>query len=755
MGGRISLKVDQAKRISGHSAIVAAKSRVVCMCCAMIVFCLGQFGGQTAQGQDPHTRSVSQIDFDRDVMPIFSRYGCNAAQCHGASNGQKGFKLSLFSGDPQSDFEMIALESKGRRIFRTTPAQSLILRKATGDLQHDGGKLFHKGSDAYDVLTAWIAQGAERHSVDKLVRIDTLLTKSNMLRVGDTFDVSVAATFRNTITGESDERVVTAWSILEPFDESAIQVGDSPHRFQVLRAGSHFLLVRFLTEVRLIQIDVPFNASSKHAERENWGEFNWIDEVVNDRWQLIGLAPPSLADDATLVRRLHLTLIGRLPEPSVVRQYLEEVHPQRFERLLDSLLNSAEFVDLWTAHFADWFRIGSETPAETAPHAVAWIRRQIELNRPLDEFASEIITAKGVTGRPSAAALYANSSDPRLHAERFAQAWMGVRLRCAECHNHPLDRWKQDDYYSLAAVFAGTSFGQSIEPKSSGSITNPRTGLPATPSIDGLTLFGGSDDVRRSLANWLVAAENPYFGRAIVNRVVALLMGRAFCEPVDDLRQSNPTIDAELFDRLTESFRENGFQLRPLIREIVTSAAWRRESVLDPHQVAAGIVSFRSHKLAPTVLLDAICDLTGTPLVMRDRTSPAESRGRAIQLPLPHLSAEINALGACARESADVLTQRDTSLDLAQALQLINGPWLNDRLMAPEGRLQHWFDEGLSDEEMLTEIYWRGYSRLIDPVEVSHWLDILKSTKSKEARALLWHDILWSIIMSQEFVTNH
>ncbi len=704
------------------------------------------------------------IDFDTEVMAIFTRYGCNAAQCHGAASGQNGFRLSLFGGDAEFDYRSIALEAKGRRVHPGKPSRSLVAQKATGGLDHYGGRLFELDSAAYRLLTTWIEQGARRTNQRTLADITPQLHPAATLQVGDQVTLTVLAKFHNSEVGygDIDEIDVTQWAVIQPLDDSAVTYAQNGSQLIVQRPGTHYVLIRYLTATNLLQVNVPFQPP---VGSDSWTTFNWIDTSVHQSWSQMGIQPPAIASDTTLVRRVYLTLTGRLPAPHETKQFVASDHPLKYETLIDELLSSSEFVDMWTAHLADWFQAGQGNNPQASIKFFNWIRQQVSEDRPMTEIAQAMLTASGDIQQNPAVGFYLGTTDPRRQAERMGQTWLSVRLRCAECHNHPLDRWTQDDYYALAAMFSKIDYKQPLQLRPAGSIVNPRTGQAALPRIETIEVPSAHDDPRQMLATWLIDSNNPYFGTTVVNRLLGWVMGRAFFEPIDDFRRTNPIIQTELLDLMVEKFQQGEYRIRPLIRDMLLSATWRRSTSLDANAPqSAALLRFNEHRLSALVLLDSICDVTGTPLhpqtELNSQPKGLHQNGlhqadRAIRLALPQTDRSVQVFGGCPRDGSAQPINRESVVTVASALDLLNGEWINERLRHPNGRLALWLAEGATDRQMLDDIYWLAYSRPPRAAELEHWLQVLAEAKHEQDRNAIWQDLMWSILVSREFVTNH
>ncbi|MEX0819409.1 MAG: DUF1549 domain-containing protein, partial [Pirellulaceae bacterium] len=579
------------------------------------------------------------VDFDTEIVPILTKAGCNAASCHGSAAGRGGFKLSLFGGDPAWDHDEIAHRMEGRRVNPTAPDTSLLVAKPTEQIAHEGGTRFEYDGREAATFASWIREGAVRSRSRKLEQVDIAPSRS-LVRLNDEVQLQVVATF-----DDGTRRDVTHLSVFTPSDPAAVAATDAG-KLTVMRPGRHYVLVRFLTEVQAVQVTVPL--ADGRVDRGVSPRSNWIDDEIIATLNELNLAPSPPADDATMLRRISLHLTGRLPSPDGVRRFVADDDPDKLTKLVDLLLESPEFVEYWTYRFSKLLRIRPQPtnlPATKAFHD--WVQGQLKDDIGWDQIASELLLAEGDTHEYGPANFYLVTGDARAQAEYVSELLMGVQLSCANCHNHPLDRWTQDDYHGLAAIFAGVERGRYVRTATRGEVIHPITGEAAVPRIPGERFLPGEVDARRALAEWLTLDSNPYFSRASVNRIWKALMGRGLVKPADDLRATNPATHPELLDRLARDFAASGYSLRHTIRTITRSAAYARSSRAT--SANAGDLQFYSHGLAtslePEVLADAIADVTG----IAERYGDQPLGTRAITLFTPPESEALEVLGRCDR----------------------------------------------------------------------------------------------------------
>jgi hypothetical protein len=692
----------------------------------------------------------AEVDFDVDIAPIFTRAGCNAAACHGAAAGRGDFKLSLFAGDLDADYDAIVRQFEGRRIDYQSPAYSLLLAKPTGFLEHGGGERLDVSDPVVARITEWIRQGTPRRNQYRYVGLRFETADVSLDSLPKQISLRLLAALEDRVSGQVRWQDVSELSLLIPGDADALLIENGAD-IRVTRGGRHPLVGRFLNLVATTQITAPLDALAPLPAAAA-ANLNWIDEQVDDTLRQLGLPVSPPADDAALLRRLTLHLTGRLPEPQAVDAYLADDDPQKYAGLVERLLASPEFTDYWSFRLSELLRIrvpGNEREAATAFRD--WLRAQIAAGTGLDEMARTLIVAEGDSHSYGPANFYRQAGDARQQAEYVSEVLCGVRLRCANCHNHPLDRWTQDDYHGLAALFAPLETGRFVKLRSRGEVIHPGTGQAAIPRVPGQTALEKNRDGRQALAEWLTAPDNAYFAPAFANRIWKALMGRGLIEPTDDLRETNPATHPLLLEKLSQGLRDNGFELRWAIREIVMSQAYRRDS--RAVRGNAGDDRFYSHvraqPLSAEVLLDAIDDVTGVATNYADEAAAV----RAITLLDPDLpSPALDALGRCARGESCESAAADAR-GVAGSLHLWNGALLNAKLRDPAGWLPTATAEGRSTEWIFEQLYRRALSRPPTDKERAYWLPQLAAETGQQQELL--EDFVWSLLNCQEFVTNH
>jgi hypothetical protein len=687
------------------------------------------------------------VDFDTQILPILTKAGCNAGACHGSATGRGGFKLSLYGSDPASDYQAIARQWEGRRINLAFPERSLLVLKPTEQMEHGGGGRLDADGRGAARLLEWIEAGAPRAATRRLTHFDVSPSSHVVSVLREVVPLRATAHF-------SDRSIedVTEWTVFTAEDSASLEVDQTTAVARLLRRGRHIVLARYLDRVVPIQLLVPL--AQEPVDLSGEPRQNFVDELVYEMLETLRLPVSPLADDATFLRRAYLDLTGILPEPDALEAFRAESHPDKRRQLVHRLLETAEFADYWTYQFAKLLRIRSEPQdTEGARTYHDWLRRQIETGVPYDDMARELLTAVGDTHQFGPANFYRTVGDARDQAELVSELFLAVRLRCANCHNHPLDRWTQDDYHGLAAVFANIERGRVIAISEGGEVTHPRTGQAALARIPGERFLHGETDGRQSLALWLTHRENPYFARAVVNRLWKSLMGRGLVEPTDDMRATNPATHPELLERLADDFAQHQYDLRHTMELIGTSATYARSA----QTVAANRTDDRyySHALVrplePEVLADAIAQITG----VSDRYGNEPEGTRAVTLYDSKITSEaLDILGRCSRE-ASCESVSGAQGGLSRTLHMINGELINRKITAADSRLEKLLAAGRSGPEIVEEFYLRGLGRSPTADERSYWTEQFAGATSAEHKRELAEDFVWSLLSCREFATNH
>jgi hypothetical protein len=699
--------------------------------------------------------------FERDIQPILARAGCNSGPCHGKASGQNGFKLSLLGFDPTFDFHALSRDGGGRRVLPADPDRSLVLAKGAAILPHGGGPKLDPKGDLYATLRAWIVAGMPRdpQGTPPLKSL-AIAPVERLMAPGESQQLAVVATYADgstrDVTGlaayQSSESVLVAVDA-----DGLIKAGGLP--------GEAAITARYEGVFSTCDVSIPLAGEVASSAYDALRTDNPIDGLVREKLRKLGLAPAPPAGDATFVRRAHLDAIGTLPTPEEARAFLADTSPEKRAKLVDSLLARPEYADHWANKWADLLR---PNPYRVGIKAVfnldGWIRDAFRENRPYDRFVREILTARGSTFRDGPAVIFRDRREPEELATMMSQLFLGIRLECAKCHHHPFEVWSQADFYEFAAYFArvgrkGTGLSPPISGSeeimftaSKGEVKHPLTGevLPPQPLFGTAPEVAPDADPRDALAAWVTSPENPYFARVIVNRVWADLMGRGIVEPVDDLRATNPPANAELLDTLARSFRDDGHDLKKLIRRIMTSAVYGLGSEPGDRN-SVDTRNYSRHyrqRLRAEVLSDAVAAVTGVP----DRFEAAPPRTRAAALwTVRGDSLFLDSFGR-PDPNQDPPCERTPDTSVVQALHLMNSPELHAKVTGDEGRAAALAKGDRTPEAIVEELYLRAYCRAPTEDEKAVALGLFgdKPTPADRRRAI--EDVMWALINTPEFV---
>lgn len=735
------------------------------------VLCL-VFLANATHGQDSTraetTNRTAEVSFRNDVQPVLARSGCSAGACHGAAAGQNGFKLSLRGYDDQADWLALTHGALGRRVIPSDPARSLMLLKPTRAVPHKGGKRFEVDSIEYRILSDWIASGAPGPKPDdpRIQRIE-FVPDHFLLSLGATQSLNVRAHFSD---GRSVD--ITHWAKFSGANASVATVNDDG-LVQVVGFGEGAVTAWYLSKMAVATVTVPYTnkvegAVFAHAERRNF-----IDDLVLQKLQELNLPPSPRCTDEEFIRRTFLDTIGVLPTPQEVRDFLKDSSSAKRDDLIEKLLKRPEFVDYWSYKWSDLLLINSDKLSRPAMFAFYnWIRHEVAANTPWDQFVREIIMASGSTYQNGQANFYALHEDPTALAETTTQAFLGMAVTCARCHNHPMEKWTNDEYFGFANLFArvrskGTNDGERvIFVSQTGDLNQPRTGRPQPPRpLEGQPLpLDSSQDRREVLAKWLTAPENPYFSRAIVNRLWKNFYGVGLVEAVDDLRSTNPASNEKLLSATARYLADQKFDLQALMRTILQSATYQRSSAPVPGNADDPRFYSRYYprRLMAEVLLDAVSQVTGVPTeFVTDLRNQNLGLGekypvgiRAQQLPDSLiLSYFLKSFGRPERQKT-CECERTSEPSIAQALHIANGDTLNEKLSAKDNHITKLLAQNLTNEALIDEAYLASLSRFPTDPEKTKLLTTLQQTPESERRAAV-EDVFWAVLSSREFLFNH
>lgn len=715
-----------------------------------------KFGGRKASGAVVVRNARQQVrwSFPAQIAPILTSAGCNGGSCHGSPVGKGGFRLSLFNTSPELDYQAIAREG-GRRVNPADPAASLILRKPSVQIAHKGGLRFKVDSREYRTLEAWIRAGApEGVPTDpRVVSLDVLPHGRVLPGAGQKQQLVVLAKYSDGTTED-----VTHVCLFSSNDEGVAEV-DRGAEVTAVNQGEAPIMVRYAGLLATALVGVTTQPEIPGFPRI--ASDNLVDRFVFPKLQALHIQPAPLCSDEEFLRRAYLDVTATLPTVEEARSFLEDNDPGKRTKLVDLLLARPEYADYQAMLWADRLRSNSRFHRTGGVKAYqAWLKETFLANMPLDEFARKLVTATGQNYTDGPSNFWGNYdviSRPDEVAPQASQLFLGVRMQCAQCHNHPFERWTQDDFYSLAAVFGqvkgrGTKKTQEFElyldPKAT--VENPLTQKVMEPHALDSPVFTAAptEDVRVKFADWLTSPQNPYFARAMVNRVWKQFMGRGLVEPVDDMRATNPATHPELLDALARELINRKFDQKQVIRLILTSRAYQASSQPDPANVADRKYYSRAYpkRMAAEVYFDAVCQITGKPETF---TGWPEAK-RAVQLPENRFPSYF--LDVFGRPNRLVICDREEEGTISQALNLINGKEIQSRVADKGGTLAKLLASGKPDDAILDELFLGTFSRFPKPEERSRLARQMSTAPNRE-EAL--QDVLWAMLSAREFQFNH
>jgi hypothetical protein len=692
------------------------------------------------------------VDFYNQIVPILTKHGCNGGGCHGKMAGQAGFKLSLLGFEPEDDFQRIAIESRGRRVFPAAAEESLLLLKATNDVPHGGGLRLGANTHHYDILRRWISSGMPHHP-ERRCAVTSLMIypQQRLLSAGLKQQLAVWATFADgttrDVTGQAQfESNNTDVATVDQF--GSVQIGQ--------RTGDAAVMARYQGKVAVFTASVPLGAPLDPFPPTR----NVVDQAVFAKLKRLAIPPSPLCDDSQFIRRSTLDICGRLPTPEEAKQFVACTDSDKSERLIDRLLDSEDHADYFARKWVMILRNKRDSVGEQfgsfAFHQ--WLRDRLHRNHPYDQWVRQLLTASGSLEAEPALTWWREVTDSESRVEDAAQMFLGQRLQCARCHHHPFEKWSQADYYQMAAFFTGISRKEGPTAENPVFISRPgpsnashpksgktlaAAGLDAQPAqIDAI------DDPRQHLVDWMVKDQNPFFAKALVNRYWKHFMGLGLVEPEDDMRITNPPSNPELLDALAKHFSDSGYDLKSLIRLICRSSVYRLSSDPNQHNLKdnSSYSRFYPKRLSAEVLLDAL-DVTALTSSTFD---PLPAGSRAVQLPdTAFPSYFLDVFGRPAGLTA-CECERSNEPTLAQSLHLLNSKEMQGKLTNAAGRAAAMAANSQPLSDILNDLYWAALARPATPVEMQAIKGYVDSRADKRREA--FEDVVWSIINSKEFL---
>jgi hypothetical protein len=692
------------------------------------------------------------VSFVNDVAPIFARLGCSSSNCHGALNGQNGFKLSLFGYEPDADYKAVVEASEGRRINRAEPAKSLILLKPTQGVRHGGGKRFEVGSLEYQTIKEWIEAGAIAGGGNeaKMVRLEVTPRERVLLSADATQQLVVLARYADGSTADVTRKV------RYQSNDDSIATVSVDGLVAAKRSGEAAILVRSLDQVTAARIGVALSPPVRNYP--NTPRNNFIDELVFSKLKRLNIVPSEVCADEEFLRRASLDLIGVLPTAEEARKFLASRDLNKRAKLVDDLLERPEYADFWGLYWSDRLSNSRQFLYEKGTFFFQqWLREAMARNLPYDQFARELVTATGGLYEVAPTSYYPLMKKAEEMATTTSQIFLGVGLECARCHDHPFEKWKQDDFLGLAAFFSQVRYKNRIrqnervlylDPKRE--LTHPKSKKPVTPKFLGgeAVKIEPERDRREVLADWMTAPSNPYFAKAIVNRLWKHFLGRGLVEPVDDFRVTNPPTNEALLDALAEDFVRHKYDLKHLFRTITGSRVYQLSA--QPNETNKEDKQFYSRfylkRLNAEELLDGICRVTEVP-----EKFPGFHLGtRAAQLPDPKVPSYF--LDVFDRATRETVCERKQTTSVMQVMHLVSGDTINQKIRAENGLIERLTKSGKSSREIIEELYLRTLSRFPKKEEAQlAQRGVNQAPSPREG----YEDLLWALLNSKEFLFNH
>lgn len=719
-----------------------------------IVAKLGPLQSTQLSFQVTGMETVQPVNFPNQIVPIFTKFGCNSGGCHGKAAGQAGFKLSLLGFEPREDFTHLVHESRGRRVFPAMPTQSLLLQKATNQSPHGGGQRLEADSHEYRLLQRWVASGLHYGDENNLrvTKIEVVPAQAKLERKSEQ-QLSVIATYSD---GSYEDITRTA-----QYESNNTDLAEVDTRGLVSlseRPGDVAVMARYQGQVAVFQASIPLGVPI-----DAWPESrNVVDELVFSKLKTLGIPPSSISDDATFIRRVTLDLCGRLPNLEETQAFLSNTATDKYESTVDRLLASIDHAEFFAKKWSTILRNRRATPGHQFGTFAFfdWLRDSFYNNKPYDQFVSELLTASGSVDSNPPVAWLREVSTTEARVEDAAQLFLGQRLQCARCHHHPFEKWSQADYVHMSAFFSTVTRQDGDTPEQPrfvsriGSATAkhpksgenlPPAGLDAAPQTIPPTL-----DPRRELARWMVAPENPFFARSLVNRYWKHFFAVGLVEPEDDMRVTNPASNPELLDGLAKYFVENKYDLRGLLRLICTSTTYRLQSEANEHNLRnQSYARFYPKRLQAEVLLDAVDQVLLTETTFAG--VPADTR--AVSLPDNSFSSYFLDVFGKPDSATACECERSQEATLAQSLHLLNSKEIQAKLSSDSALPASLAASSDAVDVKVTQLYLTAFSRPPTQSELETATKYIASQPEKPRQA--YEDLVWAVVNSKEFLFNH
>jgi hypothetical protein len=697
-----------------------------------------------------------QVDFATEIVPLLSRFGCNSGGCHGKQGGQNGFQLSLFGFDQAFDHDAIAKQARGRRVFPAAADKSLLLMKATGRMPHGGGERIVHDGQPYRLMRRWIENGAPPATPDapKVVKLH-VTPRDRVLSQDDQQQLAIVAEY-----SDGSKRDVTRQAKYSSNLGPVAGVDEDGLVKTAGQTGEATVMARYIGHVAAFRAIVPHGKPL--AEIPNFQPANYVDRLAAEKWKKLGLLPSPPCDDATFIRRVTVDVCGRLPTVDETRRFLADKSPKKRAALIDRLLELPDYAAFFAMRWGVILRNSKLAGADQATYAFHnWLKDMIARNRPYDEMVRGVVAAAGEWQDAPAINWYWQMRDDQLHqvTADTAQVFLGIRLQCARCHHHPYERWGQEDYFGLAGFFTRLGrkgFGQPPPYFASSKVTtsekNPLTGKVPTPKYpDGkYAEFTPEQDPRHALVDWMARPDNPFFAKALVNRMWGHFMGRGLVDAVDDIRETNPASNPELLDALAKDFIDHKFDVKHIIRTLLNSRVYQlaSEPTAANERDRQNFARFYARRLIAEVLHDAVDHACGT----QTKFSNMSASARAVDLPHEGFGSYFLDTFDRPRRVTGCECERSSSATLAQVLLMANSDEIENKLASGNGTIATRLKEKKPIKEIIEELYLAGYSRFPRPQELQTTVQYVADQENKQ-RAL--EDVLWTVINSKEFIFNH
>ena len=710
------------------------------------------------------------INFPNEIVPLFTKHGCNGGGCHGKSEGQNGFKLSLLGFEPTEDFEYLVKESRGRRLFPAAPEHSLLLRKGAGDLPHGGGARFEHDSWDYKAIVRWMEQGMPYGSPDDpILEKISVFPDSRIVDPGGKQQLAVTAYY-----SDGSVRDITG---IATYESNQKEMGEVDQNGLVTMStgetGDMAVMIRYQEQVSVFQATIPLGIPIESFPVAK----NVIDEKVFAKLKTLGLPTSEICDDSTFLRRTSLDIAGRLPTLEETDKYLNSDNPNKRSEWIDSLLSTTDYAEFfankWSSILRNKRKADTYTRGTQAFHE--WIRQSFHDNKPYNQFVSELVTARGEISHNPATAWFRNVTDQKERLQDTAQVLLGVRLQCAECHHHPYEKWSQQDYYGFSAFFSRIGKKKTDMPGEEAVFHNvglatakhPKTGQNIKPTPlggDELDILA-EDDPRDDLASWITDEKNPFFAPMLVNRYWKHFFNRAIVEPEDDMRVTNPPTNPELLQALSNQFVSTGYDIKDLIRTICNSTTYQLSAIPNEHNAGdrQNYSRYYPKRLPAEVLLDSIDRMTGSPTSFAGQLPGT----RAVALPDDSYNSSSYFLTVFGRPEMDSACEceRAQGASLAQTLHLLNSKNIQDKLSAAGGNAQKLTSQKERvNEDKITELYKLAFSRNPKDDEMKTAIGYIKkkteqiendANKKEDSIKMAYEDLVWALLNTKEFLFNH